>query len=102
VLAQPAIARIARPIGADVASTWPVMMISDICSVNGIRSQKPLPQASTTCNGDDGVQMSAAPKTSTVASSAKMKASGIQRSVHAVRRSAARATKPGCSSTREF
>ena len=36
------------------------MMISDICSVNGIRSQKPLPHASTTCSGDDGVQISAA------------------------------------------
>ena len=43
------------PTGAEVASTWPVMMISDICSVNGIRSQKPLPQASTTCVNDDGV-----------------------------------------------
>ena len=60
VRGQPAIARIAAPIGAEVASTWPVMMISDICSVNGIRSQKPLPHASTTCSGDDGVQTSAA------------------------------------------
>ena len=45
---HPAIARITFRIGADVASTWPVMMTSDICSVNGIRSQKPVPQASTT------------------------------------------------------
>ena len=55
-------------IGAEVASTWPVMMTSDICSVNGIRSQKPRPQASTTCGGEDGVQVSAATTTTTVAS----------------------------------
>ncbi len=48
-------ARISRPIGGDVASTWPVMMMSDIWSVNGISSQKPRPQASTTCSGVDGV-----------------------------------------------
>ncbi len=40
---------ITRPIGGEVASTWPVMMTSAICSVNGISSQKPRPQASTTC-----------------------------------------------------
>ena len=34
--------------GGDVASTWPVMITSAICSVNGISSQKPLPQASIT------------------------------------------------------
>ena len=44
---QPAMARMTRPIGCDVASTWPVMMMSDIWSVNGISSQKPRPQAST-------------------------------------------------------
>ena len=90
-----AMPRIARPIGADVASTWPVMMISDICSVNAIRSQNPLPHASITCSGEDGVQMIAAMKTNSVASSANTKASGIHRSVHAVRRSAALATSPG-------
>ena len=37
-----------RPSARDVASTWPVMIISAICSVNGISSQKPRPQASTT------------------------------------------------------
>src|SRR5215208_1065474 len=41
-------------------------------------------------------------KIRTVARRAKMKASGIQRSVHAVRRSAARATRPGLSFTRGF
>ena len=98
VRGQPAMARIALPIGAEVASTWPVMMISDICSVNGIRSQKPPPHASTTCVNDDGVATSAAANTMMVASNAKMKASGIHFSVHAVRRIAARATKPVCSS----
>ena len=86
-----------RPIGGEVASTWPVMMISAIWSVNGISSQKPRPQASTTCSGPDGVAASAATMTSTVASSAKMKASGSQRSLQSVSASAARATGPGCS-----
>jgi hypothetical protein len=44
---QPAMARMTRPIGRDVASTCPVMMMSDIWSVKGISSQKPRPQAST-------------------------------------------------------
>ena len=89
--------RITRPIGGEVASTWPVMMISAIWSVNGISSQKPRPQASTTCSGPAGVAASAATMTSTVASSAKMKASGSQRSLQSVSASAARATGPGCS-----
>src|SRR6185503_8874114 len=89
--------RMTRPIGGDVARTWPVMMISAICSVKGISSQKPRPQASTTCSGPAGVALSAAAITSTVASSAKMKASGSQRSLQSVSASAARATLPGCS-----
>ena len=97
VRGQPAMPRIALPTGADVASTWPVMMINDICSVNGIRSQNPLPHASTTSLNDDGVQVSAAANTMKVASSAKMKASGIHFSVQVVRRIAARATIPGSS-----
>src|SRR5436309_11908416 len=92
VRGQPAIARMSAPIGGDVASTWPVMITSDICSVNGIRSQKPRPQASTTCAGVDGVAASAAANTTSVAASAKMKASGTQRSLHAVSASASRAT----------
>jgi hypothetical protein len=100
VCGQRAIARIAARIGPDVASTYPVMMMSDICSVNGMRSQKPLPQASMTCVTDAGVQTSAATTTTTVAISAKMNASGTHFSVHAVSARAARATKPGCSSTR--
>src|SRR6478752_10817669 len=62
-----AIARIAFPIGAEVASTWTVMMISAICSVKVMRSQKPLPHASMTWRGDDGVQTIAAMKTMIVA-----------------------------------
>ena len=92
-----AIARISAPIGGDVASTWPVMMTSAICSVNGIRSQKPRPQASMVCATVAVVAVSAAISTSTVASSAKMNASGTQRSVQSVSASAARATGPGCS-----
>ena len=55
-------------------------------------SQNPRPQASTTCPRLDAVQKIAASTTMTVPSSAKMKASGTQRSVHAVRRSAVRAS----------
>ena len=74
------------------------MMTSDICSVNGIRSQKPRPQASTDLRAAwTGVAASAATTTRTVASSAKMNASGTQRSVQSVSASAARATGPGCS-----
>src|SRR5262245_61164196 len=93
-----AMPRIARAIGGDVASTWPVMMISDICSVKGIRSQKPRPQASTICAGVEEVATAAARMTMTVAASAKMNASGTHRSVQSVRISAARATAPGRSS----
>src|SRR6266851_3309409 len=95
-----AMARISRPIGGDVASTCPVMMMSAICIVNGISSQKPRPHASTTCGGVDGVAISAARKTMTVASSAKMNASGTQRSAQSVSASAARATSPGSSAIR--
>ena len=80
--------RISRPIGGDVASTWPVMMTSAICSVKGISSQKPLPQASTICASVDGVATAPATTTISVASSANTNASGIQRSVHAVSASA--------------
>src|SRR5437016_3981235 len=73
------------------------MMMSDIWSVNGISSQKPRPHASTTCSVVAGVAASAAAMTSTVARSAKMKASGTQRSAQSVSASAARATGPGCS-----
>jgi hypothetical protein len=90
-----AIVRMTRPIGGEVASTWPVMMMSAIWSVNGISSQKPRPHASTIWNGPDGVAASAATITSRVASSAKMNASGSQRSLQSVSASAARATGPG-------
>src|SRR6516165_10469022 len=69
-----AIPRMTRCIGADEASTWPVMMINAICSVNGIRSQKPRPHASTMAGRDAGVAKRAAAATRNVAISAKMKA----------------------------
>src|SRR5436190_19955879 len=68
------------------------MITSDIWSVNGMRSQNPRPQASTTCATVDGVAASAAAQTTNVAARAKMKASGTQRSLHAVSVSASRAT----------
>ena len=84
-----------RPIGGDVASTWPVMMISDIWSVNGISSQKPPPHASTTCSERRRRRRTAATTTMNVARSAKMNASGSQRSAQSVSASAASATGPG-------
>src|SRR4051812_23323562 len=87
--------RITRPTGGELARTYPVMMMSDICSVNGINSQKPFPHASMTCGKVDGVNTKPATTTMTVARSAKMKASGTQRSVHSVIASATRARNPG-------
>jgi hypothetical protein len=95
VRGQAANARISRPIGAEVASTWPVMMMSDICSVNGIRSQNPLPHASTTCGRLEVLPHAPAAATMNVASRAKMNASGTHRSVQAVSLSAIRAIGPG-------
>ena len=90
VCGQPAMARITVRMGADVASTCPVMMTRDICIVNGIRPQNPPPHASTIWPAVAPVQVNAATTTMTVAARAKMKASGIQRSVQAVRARAAR------------
>jgi len=84
----------AARMGADVASTCPVMMMSDICIVNGISSQKPDPQASMTCTRLDGVAVTPAMITMSVPIKAKMNASGTYRSVHAVSASAERATRP--------
>src|SRR5436190_15726927 len=64
------------------------MITSAICIVNGIRSQKPLPHASTVWLNVAGVVSRAATKTIAVASSAKTNASGIHRSVQRVRRAA--------------
>jgi len=89
-----AIARITRPIGGEVASTWPVMMINDICSVKGISSQKPRPHASMTCARFEAVIVTPATTTMNVPSKAKTNASGTQRSVHSVSASAMRATMP--------
>src|SRR5205085_73410 len=74
-----------------------LIMMSDIWSVNGINSQKPLPHASMTCGTVDGVQMNPATTTTTVAMSAKIKASGTHRSVQSVIARAMRARNPGCS-----
>ena len=87
--------RMTRPIGGDVASTWPVMMMSDIWSVKGMSSQKPRPHASTMSTSGDAVVVNAAPSTRKVARRAKMNASGTQRSAQSVSASAARATTPG-------
>src|SRR4051812_21408446 len=74
------------------------MITSDICIVNGISSQKPLPHASTIPPIGVGVATIATETTITVAISAKMNASGIQRSLNSVSASASRAIGPGRSS----
>ena len=73
------------------------MMMSAIWSVNGINSQKPLPQASITCGRLEGVNATPATTTISVAMSAKMNASGTHLSVHAVMASAIRASSPASS-----
>ena len=97
VVGHAATRRMIRPTGCEVASTCPVMMMSAICSVNGISSQKPFPQASITCGTLDGVKTTLATTTISVATSAKTKASGTQRSVQSVIASAMRARIPGFS-----
>src|SRR5262249_37171577 len=94
-----ATARIRRPIGREVASTWPVMITSAICIVKGMRSQNPRPQESTTSRTVDGVAARAATNTTTVAISAKTNASGTHRSVQSVSASAIRAIGPVASTT---
>src|SRR5512140_3958519 len=69
------------------------MMTSAIWRVNGMSSQNPLPQLSTTGNTFPPVAARPANQTMTVAMSAKMKASGIHRSVHSVKRIASSETK---------
>src|SRR6267143_1348291 len=86
--------RMTRPTGGEVASTCPVIMMSAICSVNGINSHKPRPQASITCGRRDGVNAMPATITIRVARSAKTKASGTHRSVQPVNASAIRARIP--------
>src|SRR5437879_473965 len=94
VVGHAATLRMTRPTGCEVASTWPVMMMSAICSVNGINSQKPFPQESITCGRRDGVNATPATITIRVARSAKTKASGTHRSVQSVNASAMRARIP--------
>src|SRR5262249_10169114 len=89
-----ATARISRPIGREVASTWPVMITSAICIVKGMRSQNPRPHESTTSRTVDDVAASAATNTTTVAISAKTNASGTHPSVQSVSASAMRAIGP--------
>src|SRR5437764_13438892 len=94
VVGHAATLRITRPTGCEVARTWPVMMMSAICSVNGINSQKPFPQASITCGRRDGVDATPATITIRVGRSAKTKESGTHRSVQSVKASAMRAQIP--------
>src|SRR4051812_43873169 len=74
------------------------MITSAICIVNGIRSQKPRPHASTTSSSVDGVAATPATTTTIVASSANTNASGTHRSVQSVRARATRAIGPVASS----
>ena len=77
------------------------MITSDICSVKGIKSQKPRPQPSTTWPALDGVSVRPAMTTTSVATSANTNASGTHLSVHAVSASAERATTPASSTDGE-
>ncbi len=93
VFGAPAIARISRCAGAEVATTYPPMTMNAICMVKVIRLQKPLPNASLTAAGD--APLTIAPSaTTTTPMATKMKASGNQRSAQAVNATASRANGP--------
>ena len=68
------------------------MMMKLICIVNGIRLQKPSPNAAAVAAGD-APSASAAAATTTTASAANTYASGIQRSDQAQLRSAMRSSQ---------
>ena len=102
VRGRAAIRPITRKTGGELASTYPAISIIDICSVNGIKVQKPEPQASTRRIGDArivGSTTSAATSTTSVAARANTKGSGIHRSVHALARCANRSNRPARSAS---
>ena len=76
--------------GGDVATTYPVSTTIAICRVKAVRSQKPLPKASTTVCGEDPLA-SAARATSTTPTRATTYASGNHFSVQPASACAARA-----------
>ena len=94
---MPASRSMRRCTGAAVATTVPVITISAICMVKGMSDQKPLPQITAIPPGEAPPAVRPATTTTTVASSAKMKASGSHRSLSSVNRSATRSSGRGWS-----
>ena len=88
-----------RCTGAAVATTVPVITMSAICMVKGMSDQKPLPQMTAMPAGVAPPAVSPAMTTTTVARSAKMKASGSQRSLSSVKRRATRSSGRGWSAS---
>lgn len=86
---------ISRCAGAEVATTYPPIATKAICMVKVIRLQKPLPKATLTATGEAPFAR-AATATTTTAMATKMKASGNQRSAHAVKPIAIRTNAPSC------
>jgi len=71
------------------------MATKAICMVKVIKLQKPLPNATLTATGEAPL-ISAASATTTTAMATKIKASGNQRSAHAVKPIAVRTSTPSC------
>jgi len=95
VLGKSASQPIRRRAGAEVATTYPPIATKAICMVKVIRLQKPLPKATLTASGEAPF-ISAASATTTTAIATKIKASGNQRSAHAVKPIAIRTSAPSC------
>jgi hypothetical protein len=95
LLGMPARLRISRCAGAEVATTNPPMTTNTICIVKVIRLQKPSPNARLMARGVAPLTR-AASETTTTAMATKMKASGNQRSAHAVKPIAMRTKAPSC------
>ena len=84
-----------RCAGGDVATTYPPIATKAICMVKVIRLQNPSPNARLIASGVAPLP-SAASATTTTAIATKMKASGNQRSAHAVKPIAIRTSRPSC------
>src|SRR5260370_25011181 len=95
VLGKSASQPMSRCAGAEVATTYPPMATKAICMAKLIKLQKPLPNATLTATGEAPL-ISAAIATTTTAMATKIKASGNQRSTHAVKPIAVRTSTPSC------
>ena len=90
-----------RAAGAEVATTYPPIATNAICMVKVIRLQNPSPKDWLTVSGEAPL-IRAASETTTTAIATKTKASGNQRSAHAVKPTAIRTRMPSPSAASGF